>query len=103
MSPSLIGVALMWSVSLGLRQTLGVFLPADCYFLLVPTPENTGVFDAMCSYNRVLQDGVCVGLLAGLVKMATAFMSTLPPACPQRVARLTGFLKLRPEAQCLGC
>jgi hypothetical protein len=80
MSLSLINAALMLSVSLGLRQTLGVFLLAAWYFLLVPAPEKTGVFDAMGSCNRVLQEGVCVGLMAGLVKMAMVYMSTLPPA-----------------------
>jgi hypothetical protein len=79
MSPSLINAALMLSVSLGLRQTLGVFLLAAWYFMLVPTPENTVVY-AMGSCNRVLQEGVCLGLMAGLVKMAMVYMSTLPPA-----------------------
>ena len=41
------------------------------------------VFDAMGSYNRALQVGVCVGLLAGMVQMAMAFMSAMPPAQPK--------------------
>lgn len=41
------------------------------------------VFDAMGSYNRALQVGVCVGLLAGLVQMVMAFMSAMPPAQPK--------------------
>jgi len=30
-----------------------------------------------------LQVGVCVGLLAGMVQMAMAFMSAMPPAQPK--------------------
>lgn len=41
------------------------------------------VFDAMGSYNQALQVGVCVGLLAGLVQMAMAFVSAMPPAQPK--------------------
>ena len=41
------------------------------------------VFDAMGSYNRAVQVGVCVGLLAGMVQMAFALKAELPPGQPR--------------------
>jgi hypothetical protein len=37
------------------------------------------LFDAMGSYNRAVQVGVLLGLLAGLLQMAFTFRSELPP------------------------
>jgi hypothetical protein len=37
----------------------------------------------MGSYNRALQVGVLVGLLAGMVQMAFALRSELPPGQPR--------------------
>jgi predicted MFS family arabinose efflux permease len=41
------------------------------------------VFDAMGSYNRAVQVGVLVGLLAGMVQMAFALRAQLPPGQPR--------------------
>jgi hypothetical protein len=41
------------------------------------------VFDAMGSYNRAVQVGVLVGLLAGMLQMAFALRAELPPGQPR--------------------
>ena len=41
------------------------------------------VFDAMGSYNRAVQVGVLLGLLAGLVQMAFSLRAELPPGQPR--------------------